>query len=330
MIRVVALLMALFISIPAYAQNWDEGGTLRDETVIGWAMSTDANKLASAADYIKASTEAGILATLKKGELKRASEDVAACMKQFAESAKKPVTRENSTPYVLACMEKAKEKYPWMQLNTLASVQKAPRPSAVKWDVSRATPIPYVVYSSGWDEKKAINRLKLLLRITPATRDKDGTLILASASSASPEQLAATVIAAAKYYAKDTGATSIGVVLDSLPDGDSAACQLATADYVPDGKGISGKENWTWNGVRAAETPFSDQELEMQQLWGEMRKDFQTSGGETDEAALSKAIGKRMGIPASKVTLPYRMLEDVPQELIDAVKPAPGLTPPKQ
>ena len=52
MIRVVALLMALFVSIPAYAQNWDEGGTLRDETVIGWAMSTDANKLASAADYI--------------------------------------------------------------------------------------------------------------------------------------------------------------------------------------------------------------------------------------------------------------------------------------
>ena len=45
MIRVVALLMALFVSIPAYAQNWDEGGTLRDETVIGWAMSTDANSL---------------------------------------------------------------------------------------------------------------------------------------------------------------------------------------------------------------------------------------------------------------------------------------------
>ena len=84
------------------------------------------------------------------------------------------------------------------------------------------------------------------------------------------------------------------------------------------------------NGVRAAETPFSDQELEMQQLWGEMRKDFQTSAGETDEAALSRAIGKRMGIPTSKVTLPYRMLEDVPQELIDAVKPAPGLTPPNQ
>lgn len=330
MIRVVALLMVLFVSIPAYAQNWDEGGTLRDETVIGWAMSTDANKLASSADYIKASTDASTLAALKEGELRRASEEVAACMKQFAKAAKKPVTRENSTPYVLDCMKKAKEKHPWMQLNPLASVQKAPRPSAVKWDVSRATPIPYVIYSSGWDQKKAINRLKLLIRITPAARDKDGTLILASASSASPEQLAATAIAAAKYYAKDTSATSIGVVLDSLPGGDSAACQLATADYAPDGKGISGKENWTWNGVRAAETPFSDQELEMQQLWGEMRKDFQTSAGETDEAALSRAIGKRMGIPTSKVTLPYRMLEDVPQELIDAVKPAPGLTPPNQ
>lgn len=323
-------MLVLCLTIPAYAQKWDEGGTLHDEMVIGWAMSTDANKLASAADYIKASTEAEILTTLKKGELRRASEDVAACMKQFAESAKKPVTRENSTPYVWACMEKAKKNHPWIQLNPLASVQKAPRPSTVKWDVSRATPIPYVIYSSGWDQKRAINRLKLLIRITPAARDKDGTLILASASSASPEQLAATAIAAAKYYAKDTGATSISVVLDSLPAGDSAACQLATADYVPDGKGISGRENWTWSSVRAAETPFSDRELEMQQLWGEMRKDFQTSAGETDEAALSRAIGKRMGIPPSKVTLPYRMLEDVPQELIDAVKPAPGLTPPNQ
>ncbi|MCI6541716.1 MAG: hypothetical protein MR460_16435 [Bilophila wadsworthia] len=92
MIRVVALLMALFISIPAYAQKWDEGGTLRDETVIGWAMSTDANMLASSADYIKASTDASTLAALKKGELRRASEDVAACMKEFAESAQSSFT----------------------------------------------------------------------------------------------------------------------------------------------------------------------------------------------------------------------------------------------
>ncbi|MFQ8890576.1 MAG: hypothetical protein ACLR7Z_21600 [Bilophila wadsworthia] len=60
-------------------------------------------------------------------------------MKEFAESANKPVTRENSTPYVLACMEKAKKKHPWMQLNPLASVQEAPQPSGEKWDISRAT-----------------------------------------------------------------------------------------------------------------------------------------------------------------------------------------------
>ena len=64
MIRMMALLMALFISVPAFAKNWDEGGTLRDETVIGWAMSTDANMLASSADYIKASTDASTLAAL--------------------------------------------------------------------------------------------------------------------------------------------------------------------------------------------------------------------------------------------------------------------------
>lgn len=77
-------MLVLCLTIPAYAQKWDEGGTLRDEMVIGWAMSTDANKLASAADYIKASTEAEILTTLKKGELRQASETAIAAAKYYA------------------------------------------------------------------------------------------------------------------------------------------------------------------------------------------------------------------------------------------------------
>ena len=88
-------------------------------------MSTDANKSSLRLPTTSRPVPKPNLGDAEKGELKRASEDVAACMKEFAESANKPVTRENSTPYVLACMEKAKKKHPWMQLNPLASVQEA-------------------------------------------------------------------------------------------------------------------------------------------------------------------------------------------------------------
>ena len=112
----------------------------------------------------------------------------------------------------------------------------------MKMDISRATPVPYVVYSSGWDQKKTINRLKLFIRITPAARDKDGR----SSWPRFPlhhENNCATAIAAAKYYAKDTGATSISVVLDSLPMSMAQPASLRLRITYPDGKGISGKEN---------------------------------------------------------------------------------------
>ena len=162
-------------------------------------------------------------------------------MKEFAESANKPVTRENSTPYVLACMEKAKKKHPWMQLNPLASVQEL-LSLPVKNGIFRGRRQFYVVYSSGWDQKRPSTRLKLFIRITRPARDKDGTLILASVSSASREQLAATAIAAAKYYAKDTGATSISVVLDSLPDVDGAAASLRLRITYPTARAFQAKK----------------------------------------------------------------------------------------
>ncbi len=194
------------------------------------------------------------------------------------------------------------------------------------WNISKAIPLPYVVYDAQWDHRKAIKRSKLAIRLAPATYDTAGNVINVIYPTATAEQIAATAIAAAKYYGAHSGATSVSVVLDAQIGVDSVSSQLAVADYAPDGKGISGTDNWTWQYVKAARTPFSQSELEMQYLWSSMRGQFQTASG-TDEARLSEAIAQKMGITASEVTLPFRTLSPVPQELIDAVPAQAGLSP---
>lgn len=40
-----------------------------------------------------------------------------------------------------------------------------------------------------------------------------------------------------------------------------SAARLAIVDYAPDGKGVSGKDNWRWNMFSAAESGPTDAEL---------------------------------------------------------------------
>lgn len=74
------------------------------------------------------------------------------------------------------------------------------------------------------------------------------------------EPLAATVIAAAKHYAQTTKANMVGVVLDGGFKKPAANIQLARCNYAPDGKGVSGTDNWTWNDVRAADRGLTAEE----------------------------------------------------------------------
>ncbi len=54
----VALWMVLFASM-ALAQQWYEGGTLHDATLLEWKQSTPENKLATIADMVSATYNQG-------------------------------------------------------------------------------------------------------------------------------------------------------------------------------------------------------------------------------------------------------------------------------
>ncbi|SCM69975.1 hypothetical protein KL86DES1_10098 [uncultured Desulfovibrio sp.] len=203
-----------------------------------------------------------------------------------------------------------------------------PAEAAPSWDVAKAKSLPYAVYDAKRDHRATTGRTKLNLRIILASKNAKGQIIpLEDTSTVTKEQLAATVIAAAKYYAKAAGVQFVGVALDSQFGAGVATTQLAVADYAPDGKGVSGNDNWTWQQVKAAENGLTKQELTMQELWGKWRSQYQTPQGITDEAALSAAIGSKLGIAPSEVSTAYKPLFDVPESFVDTVQPAPGLTP---
>lgn len=196
--------------------------------------------------------------------------------------------------------------------------------SAADWDVSKATPLPYAAVAADKDHRAKIKRTRMDVRIVLVTRDAGGKVVqLPDSSEATKEQLAATVIAAAKFYAQAPGIDFVGLVLDSQFGAGYGACQLATADYAPDGKGASGSDAWAWQMVQATDRGLSANELRIQRLWNALRGQFQNELG-TDEPALRQAIAKQMGLPVAEVAFPLRELHDVPEAFINAVKAVPG------
>lgn len=197
--------------------------------------------------------------------------------------------------------------------------------AAPVWDITKAKPLPYAIIDFDMERRAATGRNKASVRIILATVDAAGNVKeIPDTSQFTKEQLAATVIAAAKYAAQQSKAHFVGVALLSQFDAGYATTQLAVADYAPDGKGVSGRDNWQWQMVQAAENGLTKQEVAMQSLWGKLRDQYQTPMG-TDEAALSAAISKELGIPAEQVNIAYKPLLEVPKEFMDAVPADPGV-----
>lgn len=160
-------------------------------------------------------------------------------------------------------------------------------------------------------------RLRYNVRIVLVEQDEQGNYIARrDSSTVSKRQLAATVIAAAHYYAQEKRAAVVSITLDSQPGPAFGKTVLATATYVPDGKGVSGSDDWTWNTLQATPRGLTAQELKIQRLWGEMRGRFQVDGS-TDEGRLKAAIAKKLKIPAEKVMLNPVFPEPFPQEWTD-------------
>ena len=142
---------------------------------------------------------------------------------------------------------------------TEASPQDVAAPS---WDMTKAKAVPYAVVQAQKEHRAAIGRTKLLLRIVPVAKGKDGKIQpLHDQNKLTKEQLAATAVAAAKYHAQLTGAQMVSVALQTQFFPNHGAARLATVDYAPDGKGVSGKDNWRWHMFSAAEAGPTDAAL---------------------------------------------------------------------
>lgn len=120
-------------------------------------------------------------------------------------------------------------------------------------------PLNYAVVKADKDTRSS-GRTRLTLRIMLAEKEQGKVVPRADQAGLTKEQLAATVIAAAKYYAERTKADMVGVVLDGGYGTPAAHIQLARGDFAPDGRGATGSEAWTWNDLRAAERGLTPEE----------------------------------------------------------------------
>lgn len=174
-------------------------------------------------------------------------------------------------------------------------------------------PVPYMLVAT--ENTSSGSRKRWRYRIVPLESNQ---------SELSRQNMATTVIAAAKHYFATGGAALVHVILESQADRrPHAATTLATAEYSPDGKGAGGDNGKIWR-VTAGNRGTTAQEREMTSLWGEMRGHYQKDGL-TDEDALRGAIAKRMQISPGEVRLPRIMQEDVlfsPEQI--AAIPATG------
>lgn len=149
------------------------------------------------------------------------------------------------------------------------------------------TPLPYLVIEKKDVPRAVTQRHRLDVTIVPE----------GDQSAATQDDLAATVMEAAKRFQGESGVPVVTVnMLCQKAVNAWGEDQLAIAVYIPDGKGYDGKEaKGPWDMVMAAPRGFTKQELQYLRLWAEMRGSFQ-KGGQTDEEALDAAISKKMGV----------------------------------
>ena len=173
MIRVVALLMTLFISLPAYAEKWDEGGFLHGGPLIDWKIANGENALASSADYLKWSTAPDKLKQVSDAELKQVATAVMDCMRNAAQI---PGSRkDDSDKVMMACLAQAKPSHDWVLTKPLEKenvwAMEEEADSSEQPEFIPTSPLSYATVEMSRDERRAIGRTKLSVRIVLAERN---------------------------------------------------------------------------------------------------------------------------------------------------------------
>lgn len=141
--------------------------------------------------------------------------------------------------------------------------------------------------------------------------------------------LTATCMGAAKYLAND-GIQMIGVfVVDRAAENPLDQVQLARCDYAPDGKGVSGKDNWTWGAIMATNGTTSAEYKKFQDTWASLRNKYADKYGViNDEGPITKEVAKKMGktvkdIDQIALTMPMLNKVNITPELENISATAP-------
>lgn len=115
-------------------------------------------------------------------------------------------------------------------------------------------------------------------------------------NDATQMSLAATCIGAAKHLAKANDIQMISVFVADREADPLDQVQLARCEYAPDGKGISGKDNWTWGTVTAANGTTSAEYRKYRDTWAALRGKYTDRNGLiNDEGPITKEVAKKMG-----------------------------------
>ncbi len=129
-----------------------------------------------------------------------------------------------------------------------------------EWDAQATEPLKYVVVRSDHQVKTQL-RDELRLYIVLAHKESGKIKALPFQEHLNGAQLAATVVAAAKYHAEYTQAPYVAVKLYSqAPKEGFSPTILATVEYAQDGRGLSGLDIWTWRNVNATPRGLSTRE----------------------------------------------------------------------
>ncbi|GAB7080903.1 hypothetical protein [Megalodesulfovibrio paquesii] len=120
----LALLAVVLLTSPAIAANWYEGGTLHSATVSGWLKATGQNQLATAADFVAATTDPAQLRAQSPDALRTATQAAADCVTTFAETGVFD-SRMTVKEAVLFCLKDSQKTYPFFLSKAGADPERA-------------------------------------------------------------------------------------------------------------------------------------------------------------------------------------------------------------
>ena len=110
------LLLSTVISSQANANAWYAGGTLHHASIGEWLEADPRNVLATTSDFIIPNISEDIAHTLTMDDLKKASDEVAACF--YVETTDPSTYALEGSGVLLSCISQLKAKFPWLLTKT--------------------------------------------------------------------------------------------------------------------------------------------------------------------------------------------------------------------